>query len=439
MSLTKPETLIQWMPSDTTVIPPEKIATGWVVEKPAWQYFNALFKNQGLWAKFIDDFIPILSEGVMHITGGRTLNIGTDAGTLSGAGTLGTDTTNLGYRAGRDAVENTNGVNVGVNAGLRASGESSINLGNLAGQDSVNPFGVSIGLSANTRRTGNNNLSLGQQSGLCSGSPISTNDTINLGREAGLDNAGSYSVNIGPESGRGQTGGDQINIGRQSGIAPAGTVNNADAISLGYRAGYLANSTSSINIGASSGQSQTGIFNINLGASAGRDSTGSTNINLGEQAGSHLAGSNCISLGYQALQCTVDADVGDVSKSIALGFGTAKFNSGSMASGLREFIAIGPSMDMTGPYTAAVQHPIKIGLGVGTTRPIISGFMSKTSWKQQLLQSNAGLRVANMTSSEILDWITHFTVADVQGTIFFDTTINKLVCVIDSSTVIALW
>ena len=185
-------------------------------------------------------------------------------------------------------------------------------MGRDSGTSSAGFRSVSIGYEAgrtNSLTDPNNSGQLSVNIGGQAGYQNAAYGSLNIGYRAGYINPGYASVNLGVLAGSQSTSSYTINIGYSTGVTSAG----ANAISIGYEAGTNSASARSINIGEQAGNNNAGLDTVNIGRTAGDfggvnsvnigvdagDSSGVDSVNIGDNAGTN-SGVQSVNIGFGA-------------------------------------------------------------------------------------------------------------------------------------------
>lgn len=274
--------------------------------------------------KKISAFI-IVGSFIFYQATGQTTGLSGTASNSQGAGTGGTDNTNIGALSGAaivlGGIQNTN---VGKNAGTAITtaddntcigfGAGKVNtatgnsfIGSLAGFSNTgganNAF---IGWAAGySNTTGQNNHFSGQGAGYFN---TTGSDNQFSGYESGKNNTtGINSTIVGSKAGLfNKTGSQNTIVGYEAGYG-VNTYNFSNNSFFGYRAGRgITTGVDNVSIGSQAGITNTvGVSNSNVGVNAGYYNTsGSYNTIMGNDAGYGVLGGNSFSnnsfFGYQA-------------------------------------------------------------------------------------------------------------------------------------------
>ncbi len=215
--------------------------------------------------------------------GAGAIAIGQSAGEGFSVGVAGqgTGAIAIGVEAGQgfdlSNYQQTNSIAIGYQAGKKNQGNSSIAVGEGAGN---NQQVASIAIGLNAANTG----------------AIQGSGAVAIGELAGYSGQGATSVAIGQNCGRTSQGAKSVAIGVDSGRTNQG----ASSIAIGDTAAFPGQGGSAIAIGQLAGGSAAqGTGAIAIGAGAGRGivlSQGSNAIAIGTNAGSTIANSNSIIL-----------------------------------------------------------------------------------------------------------------------------------------------
>ncbi len=234
----------------------------------------------------------VAANPTSELSGEKNIMIGYQAG-YNATTTVGNIL--IGEQSGFSLTTGSNNILIGDNSGNQLNeGEKNIFIGSdgpgsNTTSGSENIFIGSQSGAANT--TGSNNLFIGNEAGVASST---ASDNICIGNQSGymLDTS-QYNLHIGSQAGFNNMGERNISIGYQAGFGqgPIDPVTVNDSICIGFQAGLQNQSNSLLAIGTSASSSNiSGENNISIGGNAGRDNvTGSNNILIGENAG---AGSN---------------------------------------------------------------------------------------------------------------------------------------------------
>ena len=243
------------------------------------------------------------NAGLSNLNGNDNSFFGANAGQLN---TIGFNNSFFGHQAGINNLSGSKNTFIGQAAGNQNfGGTANIFVGYLAGSNNTsgnNNVFIGAPVSANNTNTvGSNNTTLGSDADVTlnnlnfataigSGSKVSTNNTIALGRTNGVDSViayGSLSANIINST-------TQYNIGGSPLLSAPG-----DNTILG-RSIILTSGIKNSFFGNSAGFQNSGSANSFFGANAGFSNTGSSNSFFGYRAGDLNSGSSNSFFGYEA-------------------------------------------------------------------------------------------------------------------------------------------
>jgi hypothetical protein len=230
----------------------------------------------------------VAANPISELSGDKNIMIGYKAGYNA---TTTSQNVLIGENSGSSLTTGSKNVLIGDNSGNQlVNGGNNIfigsdGVGSNTTSGSENIFIGSQSGVANT--TGSNNLFIGNEAGI--GSTIAS-DNICIGNQSGyMIDSSQYNLHIGSQAGFNNKGERNISIGYQAGFGegPVDPVTVDDSICIGFQAGLQNQSNSLLAIGTSASTSNTtGQNNISIGGNAGRDNTiGSNNILIGENAG----------------------------------------------------------------------------------------------------------------------------------------------------------
>lgn len=178
------------------------------------------------------------------------------------------------------SVAGVSNVGVFANNGFTVNGNLNINSGTITGNGS----GLSNITNSNTANYATTVTGATQSNITAVGTLTDlkvSNNSIHLGFESGLSNAGPYSVGIGQRTGRVNQGFNAVAIGNIAGTSNQGNT----AIAIGYNAGSTIQGSEGIAIGNAAGGQNQGTKSVAIGFRAAWDTQGNNSIAIGALAG----------------------------------------------------------------------------------------------------------------------------------------------------------
>ena len=197
----------------------------------------------------------------------------------------------IGQAAGGDS-QDTNSIAIGNFAANLAQGTNSIAIGNLAGSNTQGEYSLAIGSSAGLNTQGIYSVAIGPVAAVLNQGQSS----VAIGSGSGYQNQGESSISIGPSTGYLSQASNSVAIGVQAGYDGQGS----SSVAIGYQSGYSNQSSNSIAIGTSAGSSLQNVNSIAIGFEAGSNLQNSNAIAIGNSAGNSNQGSNSVAIGLNA-------------------------------------------------------------------------------------------------------------------------------------------
>ena len=174
-----------------------------------------------------------------------------------------------------------------------ANGNIIFNRANLfAGQ--ISQTSVSLGNAAGNSSQGIRAVAIGEQAG----QTTQGSSSVAIGRRAGQTTQGSSSVAIGVSAGSDSQGITAVAIGSSAGSDTQGL----NAVAVGYLAALSAQSGNAVAVGAEAGRNTQGEGAVAIGPNAGRSSQGANAIAIGSQAGNSSQPANSIVINATGVQ-----------------------------------------------------------------------------------------------------------------------------------------
>ena len=200
---------------------------------------------------------------------------------------------------------NNSSIAIGNQAGQSDQSANSIAIGEYAGYSNQDGYSIAIGYQAGQSDQSANSIAIGQYAG----NSNQSFNSIAMGYGAGYNNQNQYSIAIGTSAGNTYQNQYSIAIGTSAGDISQ----NPYSIAMGYTAGRISQNEYSIAIGPGAGESNQNEYSIAIGARAGNSNQSANSIAIGQLAGSASLGQNSIAIGYNT--------VNQFNTSVALGTG----------------------------------------------------------------------------------------------------------------------
>ena len=302
---------------------------------------------------------------------------------------------------------NNSSIAIGNQAGQSDQSANSIAIGEYAGYSNQDGYSIAIGYQAGQSDQSANSIAIGQYAG----NSNQSFNSIAMGSGAGYNNQNQYSIAIGYGAGNTYQNQYSIAIGTSAGdlsqnpysIAMGYTAGeiyqNEYSIAIGPYAGQSSQNNQSIAIGNQAGNSNQNQYSIAIGASAGYQDQNQYSIAMGYQAGNTDQSGKSIAMGYQAGQTSQNE------YSIAIGAlaGNSNQSANSIAIGqLAGSASLGQNSIAIG-YNTVNQYTTSVALGAGATttanNQIVLGTTSETVFIPGNLNISGNLSANNVGPS----------------------------------------